>query len=342
MRRVLAIGLCWLAGVATAAAEGLAWYSVEAVPVPVEAVLEGEVEAVSQATVTAQTGGEVREILFDVDDYVEKGSVLLRMRDREQRARVEQAEARLAEAEARLAEARAEHERVRRIFERKLVARSAMDRAEAALRAAEARAEQARAALAEAREQLEHTVVRAPYSGWVTERHIEVGEIAAPGRPLLTGVSLERLRVVTHVPQRHLAAVRREMAARVLLDDGRALAAERITVYPQADSLSHSFKVRAYLPEGTPGLFPGMLVKVAFPLERVERPVVPARAVLRRSEVTAVYVQAGDGRLQLRQIRAGALLDDGRRVVLAGLRPGERVAADPVAAARAYKAGNAR
>ena len=214
MRRVLAIGLCWLAGVATAAAEGLAWYSVEAVPVPVEAVLEGEVEAVSQATVTAQTGGEVREILFDVDDYVEKGSVLLRMRDREQRARVEQAEARLAEAEARLAEARAEHERVRRIFERKLVARSAMDRAEAALRAAEARAEQARAALAEAREQLEHTVVRAPYSGWVTERHIEVGEIAAPGRPLLTGVSLERLRVVTHVPQRHLAAVRREMAAR--------------------------------------------------------------------------------------------------------------------------------
>ena len=308
MRRVLAIGLCWLAGVATAAAEGLAWYSVEAVPVPVEAVLEGEVEAVSQATVTAQTGGEVREILFDVDDYVEKGSVLLRMRDREQRARVEQAEARLAEAEARLAEARAEHERVRRIFERKLVARSAMDRAEAALRAAEARAEQARAALAEAREQLEHTVVRAPYSGWVTERHIEVGEIAA----------------------------------RVLLDDGRALAAERITVYPQADSLSHSFKVRAYLPEGTPGLFPGMLVKVAFPLERVERPVVPARAVLRRSEVTAVYVQAGDGRLQLRQIRAGALLDDGRRVVLAGLRPGERVAADPVAAARAYKAGNAR
>ncbi|WP_297528012.1 efflux RND transporter periplasmic adaptor subunit [Thiohalobacter sp.] len=340
MRRMLAVGLLWMVG-AVVAAEDMAWVTVEAVPVPVEAVLEGEVEAVSQATVTAQTGGEVQEILFDVDDYVEKGAVLLRMKDREQRARVGQAEARLAEAEARLAEARAEYKRVRRIFERKLVARSAMDRAEAALKAAEARAEQARAALAEAREQLEHTVVRAPYSGWVTERHIDVGEIAAPGKPLLTGVSLERLRVVTHVPQRHLAAVRRERKARVLLDEGRALDAVRVTVYPRADARSHSFKVRAYLPEGTPGLFPGMLVKVAFPLERVEQPVVPARAVLRRSEVTAVYVQAADGRPQLRQIRAGRRLDDGRQVVLAGLKASERVATDPVAAARAYKAGSA-
>jgi len=228
-----------------------------------EVRLDGTIEAVNRATVQAQTGGEIVEILFDVDDYVERGAVLLRMKDTEQRARVRRAEAALAEAEARLRQAESEHARIRGIYEKKLVSRSAMDKATAELKAAKARVRQAKAALAEAREQLEHTVVRAPYSGIVVERHVQVGEIATPGKPLMTGISLETLRAVVMLPQRWVNAVRRQRQARVYWD-GRTFESRRVTVYPYGDARAHTFKTRVRLEGDLKGLYPGMLVKVGF------------------------------------------------------------------------------
>jgi hypothetical protein len=80
-----------------------------------------------------------------------------------------------------------------------------------------------------------------------------------------------------------------------------------------------------------------MLVKVAFVSGREQRLLVPGDAVVRRSEVTAVYVHGEDGRLRFRQVRAATPLDDGRVPVLSGLTAGEEVVTDPVAAAVAWK-----
>jgi biotin carboxyl carrier protein len=169
---------------------------------------EGVIEAVQRATVSAQTSGRIVEILFDVDDYVERGAVLLRFHAAEQEARYQQANAALEEARARLTEARNERARIAGIYARQLVAKAAMDKADAELKAAQARFESAEARLTETAEQREHTIVRAPYAGIVVERHVELGELANPGQPLMTGISLEQLRAVTGVPQRYIAAVR--------------------------------------------------------------------------------------------------------------------------------------
>jgi RND family efflux transporter MFP subunit len=301
-------------------------------------VLDGRIEAVQQATVSAQTSGRVVEVFFDVDDFVEEGDLILRLRDTEQRSRLEQAEAGLREARARYNEARSDYERIEDIFERQLVSRSEMDRATAALRSARARLESAQAAVEGAREELDHTRVVAPYAGILTERHVETGESVSPGQPLVSGISLEHLRVVTQVPQRHIQAVREHQQARVMLNGAMPVSAEGLTLFPYADPVSASFRVRVQLPDGTSGLFPGMFVKVAFTVGEQERLLVPTEAVMQRGEVSAVYVVDEDGRIRLRQVRTGRAASQDHVQVLAGLEAGERVAVDPVRAGITLKA----
>lgn len=298
---------------------------------PREQILEGVTEAVNRSTVSAQTAGRVQEILFDVNDVVPQGAVIIRLRDTEQRASLTRAEAGVREADARFNEAQAEYNRVKGIFARSLVAKADMDAATAALDAARARLEAAQAAVASAREELDNTVIKAPYGGVVLERHVSLGESVQPGQALMTGFSLDDLRVVTGVPQRSIEVVRQHSQAHVLLDDGRRMAATRLTFFPYADPTSNVFKVRVYLPRDTPGLYPGMFVKTAFAIGSVQRLLVPSQAVVHRGEVSAVYVVA-DHRVSLRQIRIGDAADDGRVEVLAGLEAGEQVALDPIAA----------
>jgi RND family efflux transporter MFP subunit len=305
--------------------------------IPREYRLDGVVEAVNQTTVSAQTQGQVEEILYDVNDFVEKGAVLVRLNDTEHRARVTQAAAELKSATAQLQQTKDEFERVKDLFARKLSSASAMDDATAKLKSAQARFEAATAGLEQAQEQLRYTEIRAPYSGIVTQRHVEVGETASPGQPVMTGISLEQLRVSVDVPQSVIPAVRGGKAVRVYLPDGETITADKITVFPFADLGSNTFKVRVELPEGTKKLFPGMLVKTGFVIGDKRERVVPKKAVVYRSEVTGVYVLNGDDRLHFRQIRIGRALKDGL-VVLAGLDEGERVALDPIAAGVRLKA----
>lgn len=299
-----------------------------------ERVLEGVVEAVNRATISAQTSGRIVEILYDVDDYVPAGSVVLRFRDTEQRAQFKRAQANLSEAEAHDEEATTRYRRSKDVFAKGLISKSAMDADEAAYKAAQAKLAAAKAALAQAREQLDYTRVTAPYAGILTERHVEVGENAKLGQPLVTGVSLERLRVNVQVPQRWVAQVRDTAKARVSLPwtPGESARAEALTFYPYADSLTNTFKVRVDLPAGVKGLFPGMLVKVAFAVGEDRPLLVPAQAVVYRSEVTGVYVVDAKGRIALRQLRLGEERRAGMMEVLAGLEEGERVALDPVRA----------
>jgi len=210
------------------------------------------------------------------------------------------------------------------------VARAQLDQATAQRDAARAALESARAAVREAGEQVDYTVIRAPYSGILTQRHVELGETVRPGQPLVSGLSLNQLRVNVEIPQSDMLAVRGYAKASVLLAEGTRLAAERMVVFPFADPATHSFKVRLELPDAETGLQPGMTVKAAFVIGEAERLLVPLSALVRRSEIAGVYV-LGERGPQLRQLRLGHRY--GERVeVLAGLSAGERIALDPNAA----------
>ncbi len=240
----------------------------------VERVFDGTVEAVHQATVSAQTAGRIAEVGYDVDDFVDAGSVLVRFTDVEQRTALRQAEAQLAEARARLTEAEEDYRRAQNLQERGLGSQRDLDSALASRKSASARVASAESAVEAARQQLAYTVVEAPYPGIVTERHVEVGESVSPGQPLMSGLSLERLRVATDLPQSVASEVRKNPVAALITGEGRVQAAD-ITLFPIADPVTNTFRVRMDLPEGQFGLYPGMFVKVAFRIGEAERLLVP-------------------------------------------------------------------
>ncbi|MCG2581097.1 MAG: efflux RND transporter periplasmic adaptor subunit [Marinobacter sp.] len=290
--------------------------------------LDGVIEAVQQSTVSAQTSGTVQSLPFDVDDSVAAGELIVQLEDSEQRSRLRQAQAGLEEAEAALADARQRFERIEAVHERGLVSRQEFDQARNNLAAARARVERAKGAVSEAQEQLSYTRVVAPYGGILTERHVEVGESVNPGQPLLSGLSLEQLRIVVDLPQKYAELARTERQAKVTLADGRVLETGEMTFYPYADPQTHTFRLRMRLSEPNGSLFPGMLVKVGVPVASREALWVPASSLIQRSELRAVFVLDDQDQPRLRQVRTG-VRDNGWLEILAGLSEGERVVTNP-------------
>lgn len=305
--------------------------------IPMEIIFDGRVEAVNQATVAAQTSGRVTELPFDVGDFVEKGAVILRLTDTEQKARVEAARAQQQEANTRLQEAQSNFARAQELLDKQLIAKADFDRANAEFNAAKSRVESSTAALAEAEQNLAYTTLIAPYSGIMLARHVRVGESVAPGTPLLTGLSLAQLRVAVDIPQQHIGPLRKHRTARVQLPNGGWIAAQELRIPPAADSASQTFKVLVELPELDQEIYPGTLVKVGFVKGELQQLAVPSSALVIRGELTAIYASPPEGGAQLRYVRTGMPTTDGLVPVLAGLNDGEWIATDPTAAARAYK-----
>ena len=327
--RTLFAALLLAAGVSHSAADPVPSIVVERHTLDESILLDGVIEAVQQSTVSAQTSGRVTALPYDVDDSVPAGALIAQLEDAEQQARLKQAEAAFEEAQAGLADARQQFGRTQSLHERHLIADQALDQARNQLNAADARLSRAQAAVTEARQQLEYTRVTAPYSGILTERHVELGEAVTPGQPLLSGLSLEQLRVVVDLPQQYAGLARDQRQAQVSLPDGNVLKTADMTFYPYADPVSHSFRLRMTLDEPDARLFPGMLVKVSLPVAQREALWIPASSLLHRSELRAVFVLDEQEQPRLRQVRVG--MRNGHQVeVLAGLVAGERIAANPL------------
>jgi len=303
-----------------------------------EVFLDAVIEAVKRSTVSAETSGRIMEVNFDIGDRVQAGSVLVRIASAEQQSQFAAAEAQQNEAQARVQETKNEFERIQGVYEKKLVAKSALDRAAADLKAAEQRYQAATARVKQAKEQLRYTVVKAPYTGVVVDRHVELGELVAPGKPVMTGLSLKELRAAAQIPQSLMVQMEANKKVRLVFPQTNgsgqlqqnSVESQRVQLSPQADSRSHTFLARAYLPEDVPNLYPGMYAKIAVVTGERKILLVPEQAIVHRSELTAVYV-VKDAKVHLRQVRVGSR-EDGQVEILAGLDAGEQVALDPIQA----------
>ena len=299
------------------------------------------VEAVKQSTVAAQISGRIVAINFDVGDRVKKGEVIVRIDEREVADAYAGSQAQIAQAQAGLRNAQSVYERTRQLFGHKFVSQAALDRALADYKAAQAQLDAALALGSQAATVKGFAAVLAPYSGVVAQRHVELGEMATPGKPLMTGFDPRDLRVAADIPQQQLAAVKKNAAARVEFPSlGKTLTSSSVTFLPAADAQTHTTQVRATLPGPVAGAYPGMFARLHFSLGRAQKLLIPAAAIIRRSELTAVYVVRDDGAVRLRQIRLGESAGEAGVEVLAGLSPGDRIALEPGQAAR-FAAGAA-
>lgn len=294
---------------------------------------EAVIEAERQSTVSAQVAGRVLEINYRPGDTVPANAVIMRIDPRMAMQEVMGMDARINEARVNLDNARRQFQRVSQLLKENFVSQADYDKSEAAYKAADAQLKTLLASRGQAETSAEYTTISAPYGGVMSELHVEVGEMAVPGKPLATGFDPNDLRATSRVPQAFIDEVRQSHKAWIETAPGQPwLESTRIQVLPSADPRTHDTEVRVYLPQGVTHWMPGQFVRVHFVTGADRKLVVPQTAILRRSELTAVYVIDANGAPQLRQIRAGGLQPGGWQEVLAGLKAGEKVALNPVLA----------
>jgi RND family efflux transporter MFP subunit len=329
-----------LAWAVPAGAGELSVVTAQPAPTAALAAYDGVVEAVRQTVIAAQVSGAVVEIKVKAGDRVAAGQLLMRIdaRAADQGAAASEAQVRAAHAAQEVAAK--EYARQQQLAADRFISAAALDRAEAEFKAAQAQAQAQMAQAGAARTQSGFYVVRAPYAGVVSEVPVTLGDMAMPGRALTTLYDPAALRVSAAVPQ----------SATSGLGDGKAVRAElpgltaaqrmqvpaRVQLLPAADAGTHTVTLRAELAPGLAAAVPGQFARLWLPApagEQRSNPWVPAAAIVRRAEMTGLYVLDADGKPLLRQVRLGRT--DGERVeVLTGLSAGEQVATDAQAAAR--------
>lgn len=315
---------------ATTAPVRVATAQVELSRVPLTVEATGAVEPRVSVSPGTKIMGRVERVPVDLGDRVEKGQVLAELEQRDLAAAVEQARAAVAVAEANLDNARAQFRRMSELRARGSVTEKGLEDATSAFRVAEAQLAQAQAARAAAEVTLSYARIESPVSGHVTAKHVEAGDMAAPGMPMFTVEDASTVIVAIRLPESEVVGLETGHPARVRVDaiDG-TFEGTVDRVVPAGDPASRTFRVEARLPNPAGALKSGMFARAT--LERGERDavLVPRSAVVERGQLRGVYV-LDEGVARLRWIRLGRERGDAIEI-LSGLVPGERYVPAPPA-----------
>lgn len=336
---MLGVAPLWAAGVSEAVSVPLHTVAQGSVGAGFE--LDGVIQPVKQSTVSAQTAGRIVSLQVKAGDSVRAGQLLATIDEREAVVGWQRSQAQLAQAQADLRVAQANVLRNRDLQSKGFVSQAALDVAESQLQGAQAGRDQAQAGVHQAALAQGYSRVLAPYDGRVLDTEAQVGDLAVPGKPLLTVYAPLPLRVVVQVPgsRSQLIGPTDQIELRLpgVAGGGNWVQPVARTTLPSADPVAQTVEWRLDLSaQAAQGLVPGQQMAVRFASGQSAaasgaRLLIPAATVLRRGELNAVYV-AGDKGFALRAVRLGA--DHGARgiEVLAGLKAGERIALDPIKA----------
>jgi membrane fusion protein, multidrug efflux system len=269
----------------------------------------GTVRAKLQARLEAKVAGRIQEMRAVPGQPVKAGELLARLDVQEIRARLDQALAMQQQATNDL-------KRYSTLLERGAATPAEFD-------AVQARARVADATASEARTMLGYAEVVAPFDGVVTRKLADVGDLAAPGKPLLDLEDPAHLRLEADIPEAIIGAVKLGgcMPVRVSGVAGE-LQGTVSEIAPAADPNSRTYHVKLELPSA-PGLRAGQFGRVAVPVAETSALRVPASAVVQRGQLQLVFVVA-DKHAVMRLVKAGKRIGDEVEIA-SGLSPGESV-----------------
>lgn len=276
-------------------------------PATEEAV--GTVRARLRSVIEAKVSGRIEQMLVVPGQQVKVEELLAVIDAREVKARHDQAVALRQQAEADL-------KRLTSLFEQKILSQSEFENAQA-------RARVAVAGVAEAQTMLGYTRVIAPFAGVITRKHADVGDLAAPGRPLLEMEDSTALRLEADVPEAVVGnlALGDKLPVRIAVLENR-LEGVVSEIAPAADPNSRTVLVKLDLPRTT-GLRAGQFGRVAMPVGEANTPSVPASAVVQRGQMEIVFI-VSNGKAQLRLVKSGKRVG-GEVELVSGVSAGEKI-----------------
>ena len=269
----------------------------------------GTVRAKLHATLESKLSGRIDKMPVVLGQRVKSGELVARLDAAEINARLEQAEAALEQSER-------EWKRVSALFEQQAATRSEYD-------AAQSRNRVAKGAAAEAKAMMGYVEVVAPFDGVVTKKWADVGDLATPGKPLLSIEDPTALQLEADVPQAIATYVQRDarLAAHVDGVDGD-LTGTVSEIAPAADSISRTVRIKVDI-SLQPGLSSGQFARLLVPVGESNSLRVPASAVVERGQLEIVFVVANQ-HAQMHLVKTGKRIGDNVEI-LSGLHSGDAV-----------------
>jgi len=269
----------------------------------------GTVRAKQRATLEARVNGRIEKLPVRLGEKVRQGRLVARLEAGEMAARLEQAESSLEQAER-------DGKRAAALLDQQSITRAEFE-------TAQSRQRFAKAAVLEARTLMGYLEVTAPFDGVVTKKWVDVGDLAAPGKPLVELADLTALQIDADLPEATAARVKLGSRLEVRVDTvDRALTATVSEIAPGVDSASRTLRVKLDLPVAE-GLMPGQFARLTVPLGECESLRVPASAVLSRGQLDLVFSVVNQ-RAHLRLVTTGRRLGE-EIEILSGLDAGDSV-----------------
>ena len=292
----------------------------------------GTIAAQKTTNIGPRVDGIIEEIFVQVGDRVAEHEPLLRTRQIDYEIRRKEAEFALELARAQAAETRRHRDRIASLHGSQVASTEQLDEARTAHRIAAARLGSARTALERARQDLNDTVVTAPYAGVITSRYVDEGTMMrtmmSGSSPVLQLMKTDIVFAVVQIPELDLPRVRVEMPARVEID-GMAKSYESYAyiVNDRVDPQSRAVEVRLPIENPDLAIKPGLFAQAELFPEPREALVLDRRAVLGSEGALHVFVAKND-RAEPQPVRAREL-DATRMEIMSGLAVGDRVLAGP-------------
>jgi multidrug efflux system membrane fusion protein len=303
----------------------------------------GRLEAVERVEVRSRVAGAVQAVHFREGALVRQGDLLITIDPAPYQAELERAEAQVAAAQARVAQAQSEQVRAQRLWEDSAIAQRELEERVNAAREAGANLRAAQAQQQGARLSLGYTQVRAPVSGRIGRLEVTAGNLVAAGpgaqvlttlvsvSPIYASFEADEQVIVRALKDFPGGASARQLIERIPVQMGTGTSTDtpyegRLQLIDnQVDARSGTIRLRAAFDNKDGTLIPGQFARVRMGQARTTRAVlVSERAVGTDQEKKFVLVVGDGNKAQYREVTLGAS-SNGLRVVLSGLKPGERI-----------------
>lgn len=288
--------------------------------------ISGKVEAVQNATLSTRTMGHVQKIYVEVGNKVSKGQLLISINNADLNAQKAQAEAGISEAQAAFLNAEKDYNRFKNLFANKSASQKELDDVTAQYNMAMARLKAAQQMKAGINAQFSYSNIRAPFSGIITQKMTNTGDLANPGMPLLQIENSREFQVVGMIPENQIAKIKKGTKVKVRIKSiSKSVKGHVIAVSSSAQSTGGQYLVKVRLQEKPEELRSGMFAAIQFPVaEKAVTSVVkvPRLALVKRGELTGIYTVSQSNTAILRWLRLGQQYGD-QVEVLSGLSANE-------------------
>jgi len=295
---------------------------------PVRYRFSGKLETEKQSNLSTRIMGLVEQIYVKPGQHVKKGDLLLQVRNQDVVAKKAQVEAGIVEAQSAFDNAQKDLERFEALYETNSATDKEMDDIRTRYKTAGARLAAAEQMQKEVEESLLYSAIKAPYSGVITGKYIQEGDMANPGIPLLSMESPSTWKVIARIPEEDISRLKLNDPVKAEFDalGGLQLEGTIAEINPSSANTGAQFEAKILISSGkeaTSRLYSGMYATVYYEKGTQPLMLVPQSSVVRQGQLTGLYAVSQTGTALLRWIRTGKTYGDSIEV-LSGLSDGEK------------------